>query len=411
MHPHRHAGPKSTQYNELEKLINQYHECLRKKRYDNAEKFTSNIRKLVLLNGCPEDDIISESKNENNTKKEEFLTRIGHQLPTIRHVEDTLRGRLWRLVLGISNLDANDYKNQIKKAESRQYYVKIRGDTKRTFLTSKEYNSRVSEERLVRVLNSFVGRYNKPYCQGMDAIAAGLLYVMPELDAYTSFSSLMNHHFPTYFYSDKHRKKDLIGAYAASFLSWDILKVCDREIFNHLSVLPAHTYLFPLVASFQAISQPFPQLLRLLDFLFCFGVHLNPILAAAQIIHNKKIIMSQPPARLLQGVLSQRKWMNHRVDARAVIDCTMTLIMLLKQDKHKKLWKNIALHASKFETALQIRNKHTSNVSSSMKTITTANITSSSISSKKKDKDGKESKDKMDINDDDIMEVMSNGSK
>ena len=70
-------------------------------------------------------------------------------------------------------MDATDYRNQIKKKESPDYYVKIRGDTKRTFLTSEEYNSRVAEERLVRVLNSFVHRHDKPYCQGMDAIAAG----------------------------------------------------------------------------------------------------------------------------------------------------------------------------------------------------------------------------------------------
>merc|ERR1712154_17319 len=130
----------------------------------------------------------------------EFFNRIGNRvLPKLRPVEDTLRGKLWRLVLGISSLDANDYKAQLQKAEHREYYVKIRGDTKRTFLTSEEYNSRVSEERLVRVLNSFVHRHSKPYCQGMDAIAAGLLYVMPELDAFASFSLLINTHFPTYF--------------------------------------------------------------------------------------------------------------------------------------------------------------------------------------------------------------------
>merc|ERR550539_1015032 len=139
------------------------------------------------------------------------------------------------------------------KHECKPYklYVKIRGDTKRTFLTSKEYNDRVSEERLVRVLNSFVHRYGKPYCQGMDCIAAGLLYVMPELDAFTCFSSLINRHFPTYFYSTGKRKSDLVGAYAASYLAWDVLKICDRKVFDHLKPLPPHTYFFPVVASFQ----------------------------------------------------------------------------------------------------------------------------------------------------------------
>eukprot|EP01084_Bolivina_argentea_P036986 68377_1 len=362
---HRHSGPKSTQYNELETMINQFHGMLRNKRHEHASKFTGNIRKFILLNGCPEDDIHSWTKKEdkniqhNNKKnREEFITRIGHQLPTIRHVEDTIRGKLWRLTLGVGSLNSNDYKKLIGKAESKKNYVKIRGDTKRTFLTSKEYNSRVSEERLVRVLNSFVVCYNKPYCQGMDAIAAGLLYVMPELDAFTTYSLLMNKHFPTYFISDKSRKTDLIGAYAASYLSWDILKVCDREIFNHLFILPPHMYLFPLVGVFQAISQPFTQLLKLWDFLFCFGVHLNPVLAAAQIISNKKLIMTQPPMKLVQTILSQRKWMNQRLNAKLVINSAMQMIILLKQEKHKKLWQNILLHSNNFEIAVQIKMAH-----------------------------------------------------
>lgn len=190
---YRHAGPKSTQYNELEKMINQYYDMLQRKRHDHAKRFAVNIRKTVLIHGCPEDDIIAETnanaqsqQNGNNLNPNQqqqagdasgrrLLTRIGRALPTMRRVEDTLRGKLWRLVLGVGNLDANNYKNQIKKAESPDYYVKIRGDTKRTFLTSEEYNSRVSEERLVRVLNSFVHRYHAPYCQGMDAIAAGFV--------------------------------------------------------------------------------------------------------------------------------------------------------------------------------------------------------------------------------------------
>eukprot|EP01083_Nonionella_stella_P314232 1131230_1 len=197
--------------------------------------------------------------------------------------------------------------------------------------------------------------------------------VMPELDAFASFCCLINTHFPTYFYSDRQRKKDLIGAYAGSYLSWDILKICDREVFNHLKALPAHTYFFPLVASFQAIAQPFTQLQRLWDFLFCFGVHLNPVLAAAQIIINKKSIIQQNPARLLQGLLSQRKWMNQRLDAKAVIDCAMHLIVKLKNDKHYKLWKNITLHSSNFEIAIQIKIQHENGISSQMyKTITTA---------------------------------------
>ena len=229
---------------------------------------------------------------------------------------------------------------------------------------------------------------------------------MPELDAFHSFSLLINSHFPTYFFSDKTRKKDLIGAYAGSYLSWDILKICDREVFNHLKALPAHTYFFPLVASFQAISQPFTELQRLWDFLFCFGVHLNPVLAAAQIIINKKHIMSQNPARLLQGLLSQRKWMNQRLDAKAVIDCAMHLIILLKQTKHKKLWDNISKHSSNFDVAIQVKIEHENGVTYTQ--ITTAHLANNGNNQQKTSQtnghsnNGNTKPDEDDITEDDI---------
>ena len=201
---HRHAGPKSDKYNEVEHMIDQYYDTLRnKKRQQQAKRFAVNIRKHILIHGCPEDDIIAETTmNSNNTDKQSNpqqqdsrrrLLNFGggfKALPTIRKVEDTLRGKVWRLMLGVGSLDATDYRNQIKKKESPDYYVKIRGDTKRTFLTSQEYNSRVAEERLVRVLNSFVHKHDKPYCQGMDAIAAG--YVIPECsrNSFKSFHSI-----------------------------------------------------------------------------------------------------------------------------------------------------------------------------------------------------------------------------
>lgn len=117
-------------------------------------------------------------------------------------------------------------------------------------------------------------------------------------------------------------------------------------------------FTFCVYFELKAISQPFTEMQRLWDFLFCFGVHLNPILAAAQVIVNKKLVLRENPARLLQGLLSQRKWMNQTLDSRAVIDCAMHCIIVLKQQKHKTLWSEIAKHSSDFTVALQIKVKH-----------------------------------------------------
>ncbi len=98
---------------------------------------------------------------------------------------------------------------------------------------------------------------------------------------------------------------------------------------------------------------------KLWDFLFCFGVYLNPILAAAQIMVNKKRVLGQDSNLLIQGLLNQRKWMNQHVeqslDSRAVIDCAMHCIIVLKAQKHEVLWSQILAHSSDFDAALQIK--------------------------------------------------------
>ena len=86
---------------------------------------------------------------------------------------------------------------------------------------------------------------------------------MPELHAFETFCLFVNNYAPTYFYQDKSRRKDLIGAYAASYLSHDILQIVDKELFDHLISLPAHIYLFVQNATFQCVCKPFNELQKL----------------------------------------------------------------------------------------------------------------------------------------------------
>eukprot|EP00483_Globobulimina_turgida_P009106 UN09124 len=87
-------------------------------------------------------------------------------------------------------------------------------------------------------------------------------------------------------------------------------------------------------------------------------------------------------------MLAQRKWMNRQLNASAVIECSMDLIILLKETKYKQLWKEIALHATDFDTAISIKIKH------DMLSMSTAEISSSTNHNVK-----------IQINDDDLEEV------
>eukprot|EP01083_Nonionella_stella_P232238 819479_1 len=344
---------------------------LKNQQYQHAQLTLSNIRKHILLYGCVQSEdhgIIDHQEIDTNLSTNQYYQveyyhslvarRNNTNLSLTRQNEDTTRGKAWRLLLGLKHLDSNNYQTQIRKGESKDSYAKIRGDTKRTFLISDAYTARVSLPRINRLLNSFVQQHPTRYCSGWDAIAGVLLYVMPELPAFESFCALINTHFPLYFYSDQSRKNGFVGSYAASFLAWDILQACDKEIFDHLIQLPAHTYLFPVVVSIQTISQPFTEVIKLWDFLCCFGFHLNPVMAAAHIIVNKKELLLPNPVTLLQGLLSQRKWMNRSTDSREIINCTMRLIEMLKEPQHKTLWNNVLYHATNMDVATSIKIDH-----------------------------------------------------
>ncbi len=201
----RAAGPKSGEYNDLETLINKYYEMIQKKRREHVVRFFTNIRKYVLTHGCSDEDIAPEVSQSSRANQEEE-TRMwrfvgaGHELPTIRKVEDTLRGRLWRVLIGVGKLSSSQYQKMVSQGTAPEKdYTKIRGDTKRTFLTSTVYKSRVSEERLVRVLNSYVHKTGKAYVQGLDCVGAHCLHVMPEVHAYHTLLVLVQYHMPLYY--------------------------------------------------------------------------------------------------------------------------------------------------------------------------------------------------------------------
>ncbi len=82
---------KSAKYTKLEKQIERYYAMLQKKRDKDAEKFGMNIRKQILLYGCPEDDILISTANLNDQKSENILAKMAPKaLPTIRLTEGTL---------------------------------------------------------------------------------------------------------------------------------------------------------------------------------------------------------------------------------------------------------------------------------------------------------------------------------
>lgn len=93
------------------------------------------LRKLILLCGLPEEDDKISSNSE---------------------TECTLRGRVWKVLLRVTDIDANRYISLVQKGSAEEaVYNKIRNDTFRTFKTNDDYKQKVPEHKLIRLLNAF----------------------------------------------------------------------------------------------------------------------------------------------------------------------------------------------------------------------------------------------------------------
>ena len=97
--------------------------------------------------------------------------------------------------------------------------------------------------------------------------------------------------------------------------------------------LPAKIYAFPSVLTLCACTPTLPEVLKLWDFLFAFGVHLNVICVVAQLILLKDKLLNEPsPAKTLRSFPS--------LNADEVIKMTVLIVRELPED----LYRDVVAH-------------------------------------------------------------------
>lgn len=330
-------------------ILDSYYRAISEKKTKQAEQILSKIRKTVLLHGIPEEPNVYRLMKVPN----DAFPKMEIEVPRIRKTEMTMRGRVWKVLLGINGIKQSEYLSLVRKRECR-CYSKIRGDTGRTFATDILFQQRVNEQRLVRVLNSFTHKFDKTYVQGMDVLAGGMLFVMPEIDAFAGISRLINECFPLYWITGE--TGAMVGAYAGAILVKDVLMESDEQVYRKLSGFHPHMYAFAAITSISGIAPPFTELLRLWDFIFCFGVHVNVLCVAAQIILQRDRILRTNGNKIMSEVLAQRKW--PRLDAKEVIDVTMQILPKVK--KNTNLWERVLLHTVQKDLSERITRNHKS---------------------------------------------------
>jgi len=335
----------STHFKEVKTLVlailDKYYLAIRNKDQKEADDVLMELRKFVLLHGVPEEEEVYNPPEDayNELKMEEDERVSNRNLTKLRKVEMTIRGQVWKALLGINCIRQSEYIRLVELRES-SFFDKICRDTYRTFKSDALFKRRVNEYRLMRVLNSFVHKYDRNYSQGMDILAGCLLFVMPETDAMAGMDRLVNECSPVYWIKDDQRLSDLAGAYAGARLVKKILREVDPELAERLSTADPFVYAFHAVTSIGGIAQPFHEVLRLWDFMFCFGVHINVVCVTAQIILKRNEILKRKLSEIFQEVLGQRKW--PRLVARKVIDKTMELLPKVRQNT--ELWGRICAH-------------------------------------------------------------------
>nr|QBH67530.1 RAB domain-containing cell division control protein [Ustilago esculenta] len=289
------------------------------------------------------------STSSNLSTTSDPLSRIRHKIVTTPLPPDssltptgtTYRSIVWKLLLDIRDLDISSYLSLVAKGRSPSH-EKIRNDTFRTLATDQGFKERVKEEKLIRLLDAFVWKFNRgedsadeaeeveagvyefSYVQGMNVLAAPFLYTLQsEVEAFRCFSRFIEYCCPLY-----------VQPTLAGLLD-RCLELLDPLLYTHLRSknLSAEIYAFPSVMTLCACTPPLPEVLQLWDFLLAFGVHFNVLCIVAQLhIMRLGLLESSSPMKLLRNLPA--------LDARKIINVTVALARDIPADLFEELIKH-----------------------------------------------------------------------
>jgi len=248
----------------------------------------------------------------------------------------SLRGQIWKLLLVVPKYEVPEYIELIKSPKS-SFAAKIKEDTKRTLKTDTDFQEKVIEKQIKRVLNAFVIKAERGntqerngfrfgYVQGMNVLLAPFLFVLPEIDAFYSFDWLLRNHIPTYV------QPSLDGVHYGTKLFDECLKVVDIELYNYFQSKNLETKLFsfPSIMTLCGCTPPLSEVLRVWDFLFSFGPHMVVLCTLAQVILIKDSIMkSDQPMTLLRPLPS--------LESEKIITKSVLLVKCLPEDLYDRL--------------------------------------------------------------------------
>jgi len=286
--------------------------------YGNAhpEQLKDNIyklKKLILLEGLP-----AESE-------EEERDRIGG-------TPCSLRGTVWKILMNIKSVNPEKYISLVQQGASERCYQQIRKDIGRTFMNDHNFAVSVPQDRLSRCLNAFANICQENpatsslgYIQGMNALCGAFLYVLPEVDAFYCFYSLVTEHCFQYLVPS------ISGVYEGLNLLTKALEYVDPELYHYLlSKGYKEALLMHTVLSLNTGTPPLEEVLHLWDFIFAFGIHMNVVFTLAQLILMRDMLLTHPRPCTLFRCLPP-------LDSHLIIPLSVQLVRQFPSDLYDKM--------------------------------------------------------------------------
>lgn len=216
------------------------------------------------------------------------------------------RAYVWSILCKVPVFPAHKYARLVSHIPSRlspELYQKIKNDTFRTLMNDRTFHSKVSEDSLMRILAAIaisIPDHKVGYVQGMNVLLAPIAYTCykSEPNAFAIFHHLITEQIPLYV------TPNLDGVHTGLSLVDIVLKIVDPVLSEFLdsNFLKAEIYAFPSVLTLCACTPPLKSLIKLWDFLFAYGTHMNILFIVAQLIINRSTLLnSSQPMKILRN--------------------------------------------------------------------------------------------------------------
>uniref|UniRef100_A0A6B2LAQ1 Rab-GAP TBC domain-containing protein n=1 Tax=Arcella intermedia TaxID=1963864 RepID=A0A6B2LAQ1_9EUKA len=280
----------------------------------NIDQNLKRLRELVVLKGLPQ-----ETPEERD--------RGDHEI--------TLRGKIWKILLRVRKIDSQKYIEYVNKGPSLHDSI-ICLDAKRTLQNEPDFRRRVSNEKLIRLLNAWQHYLNdrgqdEGYVQGINCYAAPFLYVMPEVDAFFCLVKLMKWHCPLYLSTGASNFPGLIKGVQ---LFQEILHEMDPELGDHLKKQPTETYAWEPIHSMNISLSPYTEWLQLWDMAICLGIHLHLIFAVSRVLLIREPLLA---AENPNEYLSHKGFSTLSFKAKTVINVGMQIVRMLPENLYTRV--------------------------------------------------------------------------